>query len=95
MQERPGGSTVSKNDLQTGEQPHMLRNSPSNCWAGQQCPEFVNFTTKSDQICANAPDSFSGDECGFEFRNGPLRSIWKRIPCRWKNSPADADARQN
>ena len=27
----------------------LSRNSPNN-WAGQKCPEFVNFTTKSDQI---------------------------------------------
>ena len=71
MHERPGGSTVSKNDLQTGEQLHMLRNSSSIHEGDNKCSEYVYLRKNSDGFLGDVADTFSPDVAGFEFCNTP------------------------
>ena len=47
-----------------------MRNSSRFSGVDQERHEFVCFTMKNDKISTDAPDSFSRDERGFEFRNG-------------------------
>ena len=74
MYERPGGSTVSKNDLTAGEQPHMLRNSSSIHEIDNKCPEYVYLRRNSDSFLGDVADTFSPDVAGFGFCNTPLRA---------------------
>ena len=52
----------------------VLRNSSRNSGSDQEWPEFVYFEIISVKITTNVPDLFSRDACGFEFRNGPMKT---------------------